>query len=553
MKTAVRAPKRRTATPLQTQERVERERSLHAEVGTHLGLLFVGAILFALSHPSFLSDWGFFPLAYIAFVPVFIVVHRCSWPATVLYGLLYGFISYATHNYWLLNFHPLSIFIVPVIYAVYFAVVFPLLKAADQLFPRNGYLVQLLIWLGYEYLRTRGFLGYAYGISGYSQYLFPPLVRLSALTGVWGVSMLVLFPSVFVGNALKNGRRGFVDFVRSRRTVAVGYLVLFVVVLGYGLVSRVDYRDACQWRVALVQQNVDPWQGGIPAYRRSLEALIRQSERAMADEPEIVIWSETSFVPSINYHTRYRTDPRSYELVREVVQFLEAQPVPYVVGNSDGRMVRGTGGSLERADYNAALLYADGRVVDTYRKIHLVPFTEHFPYRRLFPWLYRLLVENETTFWEAGSEYTVFEAGGVRFSTPICFEDTFGYLSRGFIREGAEVIVNLTNDSWAHSVAAAMQHMAMAVFRAAENSRSVVRSTNGGMTTIIDPNGRILDMLPAFVEDSLIGDVPVFTARTTLYTRWGDWFAWLALFGAIVSLAYGFIRRFTGRGSNTDR
>ncbi len=547
-----RSPARRAepaASVIKDQQR-NQSRTALAEVGTQIGLLFLSALLFSLSHPNLLFDWGFFPLGYIAFVPVFIVVHRSSWPGTVLYGMLYGFVAYATHNYWLLNFHPLSIFIVPVIYAAYFAVVFPLLKSADALFPRYGFLVQLAIWLAWEYLRTQGFLGYAYGISGYSQYLVTPLVRLSALTGVWGVSLLVLFPSVFLGNALKDGLAGFREFVRSRRVVAVGYAALFVLALVYGFASQVDYSDSRMWRVALVQQNVDPWEGGVSAYRESLDILVRQSSMALEEDPEIVIWSETSFVPSINYHSRFRTNPESFALVREVVDFLAVQPVPFVVGNSDGRMVRSADGSLERADYNAAILYADGQVVDTYRKIHLVPFTEHFPYQRSLPWLHRLLVENETTFWESGDEFTVFEAGGVSFSTPICFEDTFGYLSRAFIREGAEVIVNLTNDSWAHSVAAAMQHMAMAVFRSAENSRSMVRSTNGGMTTIIDPNGRILELFPPFIEGYMIGEVPVYSGRQTLYTRWGDWFAWLSVAAAagllLVGAARAFVRRRQG-------
>ncbi len=109
--------------------------------------------------------------------------------------------------------------------------------------------------------------------------------------------------------------------------------------------------------------------------------------------------------------------------------------------------------------------------------------------------------------------YTVFDAGGVRFSTPICFEDTFGYLCRGFVSRGADVLVNITNDAWSFSVPGAMQHMTMAVFRAVENRRSVVRSTNGGMTNIIDPNGRILFSLPPFTEGYLSGTVPVHTGH----------------------------------------
>jgi len=189
--------------------------------------------------------------------------------------------------------------------------------------------------------------------------------------------------------------------------------------------------------------------------------------------------------------------------------------------------VRTDSGELDRVDYNAVLVFEGDRIIDTYRKIHLVPFTEHFPYERQLPWLHRALVENNTNFWEKGSRYTVFEAAGVRFSTPICFEDTFGYLSRGFVQNGAEVIVNMTNDLWSFSEPAAMQHMAMAVFRAVENRRSVVRSTNGGITTIIDPNGRITDIYPPFVEGYLAGDVPVYTGTDTVYTRRGDWFAWV--------------------------
>ncbi len=517
----------------------EQNRRLIADFGIQVALIFLGALVFSLAHPSFLSDNGFGLLGFIAFVPVFVVVHRSSRRGIALYGLLYGFVAYATHNYWLLNFHPLSIFIVPVIYAVYFAVLFPLLKAADSLFPRHGYLVQLVLWLAYEYLRTTGFLGYAYGISGYTMYRFPTFIAVSDIFGVWGVSALVLFPSVLLGDALKNGWEGARRVLYGRRVHAAVYGVLVIASLAYGVVTRVDYSQSRMWRVALVQQNVDPWQGGVTAYRQSLDILIRQSRLAMEHDPEIVIWSETSFVPSINFHTRFRTDPESFALVRELITFLSAQDLPFVIGNSDGRMVRRADGSMERADYNAVLLFENGAVVDTYRKIHLVPFTEHFPYQRVFPWLYRLLVENETTFWEAGDEYVIFEAGGVRFGTPICFEDTFGYLSRNFVREGAEVLVNLTNDSWADSVAAAMQHMAMAVFRATENRRTMVRSTNGGMTTIIDPNGKILDLFPAFVEGYLIGEAPVYTDRTTIYTRFGDWFAWLMVGLAPVLLLAG--------------
>lgn len=513
-----------------------------AELLTDLALIVASAALFSFAFPSLVSDWGWFPLAYIALVPLFMVVRRSRWSTVWLYGALYGFVTYSLLNYWLLNFHPLAIFIVPVIYAVYFLLLFPLLKLADTLFPRYGYLLQIAIWIAYEYLRLQGFLGYAYGIIGYSQYLFTPLVRLSALTGVWGVSLLVVFPSAFIAAGMKQGPRRFGVFLRTHRVDAAVYIALFAVALGYGFASRVDYSDARSWRVAMVQQNIDPWRGGLEAYRDSLTALIRQSNAALEDDPDVVVWSETSFVPAIGFHTRYRQDPEVYQLVDELRAYLGVQAVPFVIGNSDAVLSRNLDGELERVDHNAVLLHDNGEFRRVYRKLHLVPFTEHFPYERSFPRLHRLLVENDTTFWAAGQEYTIFESDGVKFATPICFEDTFGYLSREFVRRGAEVIVNLTNDGWSYSVPAQMQHMAMAVFRATENQRSVIRSTNSGMTTVIDPNGRMQGILEPFTEGYMVRDVPVYTAGTTLYTRWGDWAAWAAVVLSVLALGWGIIR-----------
>jgi apolipoprotein N-acyltransferase len=232
----------------------------------------------------------------------------------------------------------------------------------------------------------------------------------------------------------------------------------------------------------------------------------------------------------------------AYGLVRELREFLSEQPVPFVVGNDDGQLAKDEQGRNIRVDYNAAILFEKGEIVETYRKLHLVPFTENFPYKERLPRIYQWLKDADTHFWEEGDEYTVFDAAGVRFSTPICFEDTFPYLNRGFVRHGAEVLVNLTNDSWSKAVACEMQHMSIALFRALENKRTLVRSTNGGITCVIDPNGRITAMLPPFTEDYLIAEAPVYTAEQTLYTRWGDWFAFLVSILAVLGLAAGLAR-----------
>lgn len=509
-----------------------------------IALLTYSSILFALSFPSFIIQSGIPFLAFFSLIPVFTVVQRMSWVKAPLYGLYFGVFSYALFNYWLSSFHPLTIFIIPLLYAFYYLILFPVMKLAVKLFPRKNYLVLAVVWTAYEYLRTKGFLGYSYGVIGYSQYMITPLVRLSSLTGVWGVSFLVVLPSSYIGFLLNRGQISLRKFLFSYRKQAAVYMIILAAVFLWGTVSAVDLSSSRNWKVAMIQQNIDPWQGGVKTYEESLKRLIRQSDKALAEKPDIVVWSETSFVPAIEWHTKYRTDKDTYRIVKKLKNYLASQETPFVVGNDDGQLVSDENGNSVRIDYNAALLFEKGVLKKRYRKTHLVPFTEHFPYKKQLPWMYSLLEKFDTHFWEKGTEYTVFENKGVKFSTPICFEDTFGYLSRKFINSGAEVIVNMTNDSWSGSEAAEVQHMMHAVFRAAENRRSVIRSTNGGITCVINPNGKITERIEPFKEAYLVADVPVYTDSVTVYTRYGDWFGISAFFLSILLLTAGAVKMY---------
>ena len=520
----------------------------------NLGLTLLGALLFAASFPNPVAANGVSALCWIAFVPVFWVAHRSSLRSSVFFGALYGYAAYGLFNYWLAVFHPLAGLIVGSIYLIYFAVFFPLLKLATILFPRKGYMLQWLLWLAYEYLRTLGFLGYPYGIAGYSQWQNLPVIQIANIFGVWGVSALVVFPSAYLAAALKDRRPleriypGFIRPVRaflSREWAAgLAWTVCLAGTLIYGFAFRLDYADAPRVRFALIQHNTDPWRGGIAEFRRNYEVLKRLSLEATAGEPrpDMVVWSETAFVPRIYWHSTYRDDPESWRLVRELLDFLETREEPYIIGNDDARREIDPSGRWRQVDYNAVMLFEGRENTGIYRKLRLVPFTEYFPYQKQLPWVYDMLKKADTHFWERGDEITVFEAGGVQFSTPICFEDSFGYLSRDFVRAGAEIIVNLSNDAWSKSLSAQMQHLSMAVFRAVENSRSMVRSTASGQTCAIDPNGRILAMAEPFTEAWLAVEVPVLD-RGALYTLWGDLWAQLFTAAALFVLILG-----TGRG-----
>jgi apolipoprotein N-acyltransferase len=530
---------------------------------TNLGLIILAVLLFSGAFPNSLIEHGIPFLAWIAYVPIFVLLRRVSLPASVFWGALYGYAAYGLFNYWLSAFHPLAGIIVNSIYLVFNAALFFFLRLAITLFPRRFYLVQWLIWLAYEYLRTKGFLGYSYGISGYSQWRMIPLIQIASIFGVWGVSALVVFPSVWIGAALgmkseklkmKNGREeksGFLlssfsvssvvklrTFFKKEKVAIIAWGGALIAVLIYGFAVPADYSSAPKANIALIQHNTDPWKGDIDQYRRNFGTLKRLSDKALAVEPkpDLVVWSETAFVPRIYWHETYRDDQPSWLLVRDMLEYLTAQDVPFVIGNDDARKdpVKNPRAWEDfRVDYNAALLFQNGKNTAIYRKIHLVPFTEHFPYGKQFPPLYRALVKADTHFWEKGIEATVFSIPGFRFSTPICFEDTFGYLSRRFVQNGAEIIVNISNDAWSHSLPAQNQHLSMAVFRAVENRRSMVRATASGQTCGIVPNGKIIALSPSFTEAWLTVAIPV-VKGDTVYTRWGDY---LALGQTVVALA----------------
>jgi apolipoprotein N-acyltransferase len=520
-----------------------------------LGFIFLASILFAASFPNIVFINGLPFLAWFAYIPILVIISKNNLLACAGFGAIYGLFAYSLFNYWLGKFHPLAGTIVYSIYLVYLCIVFVFLKLACILFPKRGYLVQWVLWLAYEYLRTKGFLGYSYGITGYSQWQMIPLIQIAGVTGVWGVCALVTFPSFWLAQAINNLKRpdfktSFLSFFRKEKISAFLWLAALSAALIFGFINMKDFSSYPNAPIALIQHNTDPWEAAkspsswqvTQSYRKDLEKLRRLSDEALSSHPKplLVVWPETAFIPRIYWHTTYRDDQNSWLLVKELLEYLSEKDVPFLIGNDDGRMDSArnpNAGEKFRVDYNAALLFEKGISTAVYRKLHLVPLTEHFPYKKQFPVIYKWLKNADTHFWEKGNEETVFSGQGFTFSAPICFEDTFGYLSKNFVRRGADVLVNLSNDAWSNSLPSQYQHLSMAVFRAVENYRPMVRSTSTGQTCAIDPNGRVTAMASPFTEVCLNVTVPL-VKETTIYTLYGDYFAIFFVFLAAALLIY---------------
>lgn len=517
--------------------------SFFKRVGVDLLFLLGASLLFILSFPGLLFPWGIAPLAYVCLVPLFLLIRRVGIIKALIYGFFYGYITYSGFNFWLAAFNPLSFILVPFIYASYMFLLFPFLKAADVLFPRKGFYVMILLWLGYEVLRTKGFLGYSYGILGYSQYPFRSLISIADIFGVYGVSLLVALPSAFIASVIAEKKSsGLMWKVLLKKKISLigGYAALIILAVSYGSIRKVNYqaKDLPSVRISLIQHNLNSWLNGYEVYSAALNDMIRLSGKARSEDPDLIVWSETAFVPP--YEWTYKKRPADalddLDLVLRLKEFLEGEDIPYVIGNNDSYDYY----NITR-DYNTALHLNRGEIVDRFHKIRLVPFSEHFPYEKAFPWLYNQIVESGAPMYEKGGTYSLFTINGVRFAPMICFEDTFGYLSRNFVRKGAQILLDISNDSWSPAPACSIQHMTTALFRAVETRRFLVRDSNAGYTCLIDPNGKIIAELKPNTQDILTVDVPVEESTETLYVRFGGWwFEATLLFGGIALLLLSF-------------
>jgi len=507
------------------------------------------AFLYTLSFPSFLNLTGFAPLAYVCLIPLACVIKEHSYGGGVFYGIVFGVIQSMLSNYWLGTFSLVSLQFSTAYYLVYYLIFMLILvwvlKKSGRLFP----LVFASSWVIFDYLRSIGFLGYPWVLVGVSQYQFLPLIQISAVTGIWGVSFIVLLANgagAQLIEGLINKQKilpnmetspGFFSRIRKLVTTVspfrplVLWAVLFLAVLIGGWISlgiEKTVEPEKTVKVALIQQNTDPRKND---YTEGYAILQKLTNQALLEDPDLIAWSETAFVPNIQRWSKPEYE-YSYlgKIVRNLLDYLKSIETWLVTGNDDYTLETGEDGEEIRKDYNAAILFSDtGERMQTYHKIHLVPFTESFPYKKLFPGFYQLLLDFDVYLWEAGDEWVVFQHPEFTFATPICFEDGFPNHIRTFVRKGAEVIMNLSNDFWSLTEVEAKQHYINSVFRAVENRTPLLRSTASGLTCYVDRTGKLRGSLPYYEEAYMIAEVEMPPGKTSLYTRWGDWFPFVMM------------------------
>ena len=539
-----------------------RERSLRTLCSEVLVLL-ASAFVLAASFPGFLTDDGIAPLVFVALIPVFMVIRNTTWRCVWFHGFLFRLVYYFFFNYWLKGFHALAIVIAPVIKGGEMLLLFLALKAIDEAFPKKGYILKGAVWAAYAYLAENWFAGYPYGNIVYALYPYPVLYQTADITGIWGIICLMVFPQAAAADYLYPwvmGKRGsFRLWLKSNLIPLIIWALLAVASIIYGIFSLAYWEDrtpSSTMRVACVQHNHDSWKGGYNTYRSNFNNLKRYTTESLVTDPDLVIWSETAFVPSVAWHTTYDAEGTVWEDIHDLtidfVEYAESIGVPLLTGNPKSVIADPSlppydeDGNKNSVEYNTVILFQDGEIKGEYIKQHLVPFTEHFPYEKQLPWLYNLLKAMDYNWWIPGTEPTVFELNGVHFSTPICYEDSFGVLNAEYVDNGAEVIINMTNDNWSKKPSAEWQHAEIAAFRSVETRKAMVRGTNSGITCLIEPTGEIQDPMKPFSMGTHTYEVPVYSQSdygNTFYVEHIDLFAKIAIGVSIAALAYWLIRK----------
>ncbi len=498
-------------------------------------LTIISSVLFAMAQPNEFLNYGSIAIAFIALIPVLYSIYTSSGLRdSILTGALFGIISTSLVYFWLLFFEDFSIWTlsgVVITHTLYFIVLSP----AIYVMGKSRYLRPFLtasVWIGYEYLKSVGYMGFPWGLMSQTAGIFP-IVQIADITGQWGISFIIVLSNAMI-----------LETMISRKSRLL-YSWVFTAVLIAGAFLYGIYSNAKEipWektlRIVLVQQDADSWITGqeIESIRIGQELTRRELAKNNV-KPDLIVWSENAFrYPYTENSTRYQTNPRGDPFN----SFLRETDIPLLVGSAY-ILDRKTMSAL-----NAVLLISpEGKILEYYGKNHPVPFAENIPFWNVgfVQNFFRNVIGLNSPGWTIGEPNVIFQVplsdgSTVKFGTPICFEDSFPYIARGMIKSGADMFINLSNDSWSKTISGETQHLAAARLRAIETRRVLIRSTNAGVTTVIDPWGKMNYTLPLFQSRTVTADVPVYmNDYYTIYTVLGDWFPILLIMVMLIYRIY---------------
>ncbi len=495
-----------------------------------LALAVLSGLLLAASFPSL--NYSF--LAWFALVPLLFALRGLSIQSGLLLSFLSGLTFFFGTVSWVFNsihvyghvpllpasFITLLFCIILALFVAPFGAVINHIRATR---PGIAFLAAPAVWVTLELARTHLFSGFPWALLGYSQYRMLPVIQVADLSGVYGISFVIVLVNASIAELFSD---------RKRFTPLLTAAVVLIGMLGYGYHRLSAETGSGGITVTVVQGNIEQDKKWDPAYQGEVIATYKRlTRKALERKPDLVIWPETA----APFYFEGADAPYP-ALTDDLRTFVRSAGTPLLTGSP-------TYGKKDHRQLlrNAAfLLDRDGMTKAVYHKIHLVPFGEYVPLKNSILFFVNKLVQASDDF-QPGAEHTVMKVrrpsgSDVAISTVICYEIIFPDLVRRFVNEGATVMTNITNDAWFGRTGAPYQHFSMTVFRAVENRVPIARAANTGISGFVDAKGRILGTSDIFTEAHLTRTL-VPGSTKTFYTRYGDVFAYLCSLAGLVLLA----------------
>ncbi len=450
---------------------------------------------------------GIWPVAFVALVPLLWLLGGARPGRGFALGFSFGLGFYGATLYWIALFGFgawTALTLGSAASTALFGLIVPALRRPGR--PVLTSFVAAALWTVLDWARGMWPLGgFTWGSLGVSQVDNRATLRLASVTGVWGVTFVVVLVNGLILSAAGGGGAGI------RRLGRVALACVFAV----GPVAIAFPTATGQpIQVATVQVDVRTARSAPTGVAEDIAVarLNIEQDRALAlDPPDLAVWGEGALDPGA------ASDPATVAAMRAAIARAGAPTlVGAVTDDPDGR------------ERTTALLF-DGRggLVDRYDKVHLVPFGEYVPWRSHLAW-FHAIDQIQVDRAPGVRIHTVTTAGLPPFGAPICFENSFPDIPRAFVRDGARFLVVTVNNASYGFTAASAQHEQMSRMRAVETGRWVVNAAVSGISAFIDPSGRVTEHLGLFQTGILRGAIRSSDSRTW-YVRLGDWLPWVSL------------------------
>ncbi len=491
-------------------------------------------------------NFGF--LAWVALVPLVIPLRGASQGRRFAIGAIAGGIHYLTSLYWLmgtLNTYgnlnlPGSIFtalLLMALQAAYFILVAVILGKLSDHAPRLPLAASLpLLWVTMEFLRaTFPFGGFPWALLGYSQGEYTHLAQAADIGGVYLVSFAVALVNGAISDLVE--KLGAKTDPLPWRSVAAA-MILIAAMFAYGtwrvseVKSRMQKSDPV--KVAVLQGDIRQdmkWDSDTAGF--IINRYMELHNKAVREGARLIVWPEAALPFALERHM---------EGLRLTAR-LRDMGVYSLVGSVDFHYE-----NRRRKFTNSAYLIGPDGIEGKYSKIHLVPFGEYIPFVKYLGFVDKI-VKGAAGNFSAGEEIEVFKVPQGEFGVIICYEAIYGNLTRKFSKNGAGLLVNITNDAWFGDTSAPRQHLAMAAFRCIENHVWMARAANTGISAFIDPLGRVKERTKLFTPALPVMNVS-FMPGVTPYAAVGDLFLYAVVVICIAVCTWVFLKSKKGKMAN---